>query len=424
MNSILDCILTSCSLILLLLCSAFFASSETAYTSLTRIQVRQLLKEKKPGAKKIAYLKNDMDRLITTVLTGTNFVNTLASAIATAFAVRVFGASYVSYATATMTILVIIFAEIIPKTVAAVKSVAVAQKSADILVVIQKILFPVVWFFNQITRFLKFIESKKHIKEEPLVTEEELKTLIAVGEHEGTLEQDEKKMLDRIFEFSDLHVHDILKHRSLVVSINVNATVDEVINTFSESGYSRIPVYEGSPETIIGLLHYKSVLFASTPILKSKDFVRICMRHVLFVPESLTALELLQKFKKEKVNFAVAVDEYGSSAGIVTNDDILREVFGRISDEYGSPEIPPEKRIKIINTNEFIVPGDMKLDDVNEVLKLSLDSDEYDTLGGWLLEKFGELPSTGMVYRNGGTIFVIEDQAARRIQSVRIRIAK
>ena len=422
MNIFLSIVCPIISLLFLLCCSAFFASSETAYTSLTRIQIRQLVKNKAPGAKKIAFLKSDMDRLITTVLTGTNFVNTLASSIATAFAVHQFGSAYVTYATAIMTTLVIIFGEIIPKTIAGIKSVGIARRSANALTIIQKILFPIVWFFNQLSRLIKFIERKSFNNNAPLVTEDELKTLIAVGENEGTLEQNEKRMLDRIFEFSDLHVHDILRHRSLVVSVSVHATLDEVISTFAASGYSRLPVYEDTPENIIGELHYKSVLFASKPIMQSKDFVRICMRHVLFVPESLTAIELLQKFKKQRLNFAVTVDEYGSSSGIVTMDDMLREVFGRITDEYGKREIPPEKRIKVISTKEFIVPGDMKLDDVNEVLKLDLDSDEYDTLGGWLLERFGELPSIGMVYKNGGTIFVVEDQAARRIQSVRIRL--
>ena len=423
MNVFLSVVCPLLSLVLLLCCSAYFASSETAFTTLTRIQVRQMLKDKVPGAKQISYLKNDMDRLITTVLTGTNFVNTLASSIATAFAVHVFGAASVTYATAIMTVLIIIFGEIIPKTVAGVKPLLVARRSSKSLMVIQKVLFPVVWFFNQITRFLKFVEKKVWKQEAPLVTEDELKTLIAVGEKEGTLEENEKEMLDRIFEFSDLHASDILRHRSLVVSLSVTATLDQVIKTFTDSGYSRLPVYEGSPENIIGVLHYKSVLFASKPIMQSKDFVRICMRHVLFVPQSLTAIELLLKFKKERANFAVTVDEYGSSSGIVTMDDVLREVFGRITDEYGVRDVAPEKRIKVLSTKEFIVPGDMKLDDVNEVLKLNLDSDDYDTLGGWLLERFGELPSTGAVYKNGGTIFVIEDQAARRIQSVRIRIA-
>ena len=161
------------SLAILLLCSAFFACSETAYTSLTRIQVRQISKEKNSYSKKIAYLKSDMDRLITTVLTGTNFINTLASSIATAFAVNVFGSQYVTYATAIITVLIIIFCEIIPKTLASVKTIQVAKKSASILIFIQKILFPVVWFFNQITKFIEFVEKKNNKKEMPLVTEEE-----------------------------------------------------------------------------------------------------------------------------------------------------------------------------------------------------------------------------------------------------------
>lgn len=144
------------------------------------------------------------------------------------------------------------------------------------------------------------------------------------------------------------------------------------------------------------------------------------MRPVLFVPETLTALELLQKFKKQHVSFAITVDEYGSSSGLVTMNDLLQAVFGHITDEYNSEIIAPEKRIKIVNAKEFIVPGDMKIDDFNEVLKLNLDSENYDTLGGWLLERFGELPSTGALYKNGGIIYVIEDQSARRIQTVRV----
>lgn len=422
MTVVINYILPLLSLAVLLFCGAFFASSETAYTSLSKIQIRQMLKNKEKGASKISYLRANLDRLITTVLTGTNFVNTLASSIATAFAVNVFGAKYVSYATAVMTVLVIIFAEVIPKTLAAVKPVEIARFSANALVVIQKILFPIVWLFNQLTKFIRFIENKIYKEETPLVTEDELKTLIDVGKNEGTLEQKEKEMLDRIFEFSDLHVFDILKHRNLVVSLDVNSSYEEVINKFTQSGYSRLPVYENNKENIIGVLHYKSVLYASTPILKSKDFIRICMRPVLFVPETLTALELLQKFKKDRVSFAVALDEYGTSSGIVAMGDLLQAVFGHITDEFAARDIAPEKRIKVLGVNEFLVPGDMKLDEVNDVLKLNLDSEEFETLGGWLLDSFGELPSTGAVYKDGGTVYIIEDQSARRIQSVRIKI--
>ena len=171
----------------------------------------------------------------------------------------------------------------------------------------------------------------------------------------------------------------------------------------------------------MGVLHYKAVLFAMKAITDSKDFVRICMSSVIFVPGTLEAVELLQRFKKEHVNFAVALNEYGGVAGIVTMDDILRGVFGRMTDEYGVGEVPPEKQVDVVGTKEFVVPGEMKIDDVNDVLKLNLESEDFDTIGGWLLERFGELPNVGAVHKEAGAVFIVEDQSARRIQSIRIK---
>ena len=406
----------------LLFCGAFFASSETAYTSLSKITIHQMLKNRERNAKKVSALKNNLDSLISTTLIGTNFVTTLMSSLATAFAMAVFGPQSVSAAIFVVTVLVIIFSEIVPKTYAAVKPKESSQNSATALSILQKVLFPAVWFFNQFGKFINLIERIFFKKRQPLVTQEELRTLLDVGEHEGTLEQDERKMLERIFEFSDLRVHDIMRHRSLVSYISESASLDEVIEAFAKSGYSRLPVYKDSPETVTGVLHYKAVLFAGPEITSSKDFVRICMVPVMFVPESLSAVELLGKFKFEKSQFAVAVNEYGSTAGIVTMDDILREVFGRVTDEYGMSDIPAEQKVRVLNVNEFLVPGDMKLEDVNDVLSLNLDSEVSETLGGWLLEKLGELPPTGTVYKNQNSIFIIEDQSSRRIQSVRIKL--
>ena len=407
--------------ILLLFCGAFFASSETAFTSLSRITVRQMLKDKEPEAEKVAHLRSNLDRLISTVLIGTNFVISLASSLATAFGKKFFGAQNVPYVTAVMSVLVIIFSEIIPKTLAAVKPKQVAVHSAGVIIVLQKILFPVVWVFGQLSRFIEFVESKLDAKKSPLITEDELKTLLDVGENEGTLEENERAMLDRIFEFSDLQVNDIMRHRSMVKYISVNSSLQEVVQAFADSGFSRLPVYENDRENIVGVLHYKAVLFAMKAITDSKDFVRICMSSVIFVPGTLEAVELLQRFKKEHVNFAVALNEYGGVAGIVTMDDILRGVFGRMTDEYGVGEVPPEKQVDVVGTKEFVVPGEMKIDDVNDVLKLNLESEDFDTIGGWLLERFGELPNVGAVHKEAGAVFIVEDQSARRIQSIRIK---
>ena len=407
--------------IVLIFCIAFFAASETAYTALPRITVRQMLKDKEKNAVKVSKLKTNLDRLISTVLIGTNLVTTLASSIATAYAVQVFGPSAVSLTSAIMTILIIIFSEIIPKTYAALKPKQVAQSSAIPILILQTLLFPIVWMFDRLSDFINFFEKKILKTKTQLITEEELKTLLAIGENEGTLEEGEKKLLDRIFEFSDIHVRDIMKHRSLVKYIDVHDDIDSVIKMFN-SGYSRLPVYENSPDNIIGVLHYKSVLFANSAITQSKDFVKICMRQVMFVPESISAVELLQTFKRRKDNFAVAINEYGSMSGIVTMDDILKEVFGHITDEYGMTEIAPEERITVVNTKEFLIPGDMKLDDFNDIMKMNLDSESFDTIGGWLLEKFGELPSTGAAFKDTNAVYMVEDQSARRIQLIRLKL--
>lgn len=413
---------SSAIILFLLLMGAFFAAAETAYTGISRISVRQMIKEDAWNALNVYKIKSKLDLLISTVLIGTNFVNTLNSAVVTAFALKVFGAEYVSSAASVVLVLIIVFAEIVPKTYANEHQKRTAQLAAIPILFLQKIFFPVIWIFFQFTKGIDFVEKKLIKASRPVVTEEELKTLIYVGEKEGTLECDERKMLERIFEFSDLTVRNIMRHRSLVRYINCTETFETVIAAFEESGYSRLPVYENDSENIIGVLHFKSVLFADRTVSQSKDFIKLCMQPVLFVPETLSAEELLKKFKEKNDKFAVAVNEYGGMSGIVTLDNILHEVFGRMTDEHGTMEVSPEERITLVSVNEFLVPGDMRLDDLNNVLYLKLSSEHYDTLGGWLLEKFDELPETGSVYKDGRILFIVEDQSARRIQTVRIKL--
>lgn len=407
----------------LIFCGAFFAATETGYTALSRITVRQMLKAKEKNAGLVFKLRSNLDSLISTALVGTNLVTTLISSVATAYSLAVFGPGAVTYATAVVSVLVILFSEIIPKTFAAIKSKEVAQGTALVIEVIYKVFFPLVWVFGKLSAAIAFMESRVVKKHRPLVTEDELRTLLDVGKDEGTLEEVETKMLDRLFDFSNVRVRDIMRHRSFVKYVSIDAPYSEVISIF-ESGYSRLPVWKDSPETVVGVLHYKSVLFADKAITESKDFVRICMRPAMVVPETMQALEVLQKFKREKDNFAVVLDEYGSNEGIVTMDDILGEVFGRITDENGECDVAPENRITPVSPYEFLVPGDMRLDDFNDIFKMNLDSDSFDTLGGWLLERFGELPSVGAAYNDSRTqtVYIVEDQSARRIQCVRIKL--
>ncbi len=426
MTVFLDYVLPCLGIAALVGVIAFFAASETAFLSITRVMLHQMLKKengKKGAARKIADLKKDTNKLLSLILIGINFVTALTSGLAASLAIKIAGDAGSAYATFIIAFILIIFGEIMPKTVAAVYPVQTASRFAGLLTLLQKIFFPVVWVFSKITAcitkfFSIFIKENKE-----LITEEELKSLIAVGENEGTLETNEKRMLYKIFEFTDLTVHDIMRHKSQVKFVPEDADFNQIADLFSITGYSRLPVCRDSFENVLGVLYYKRVLLAGK-MKDGRENTRLavrCMRPALFIPETITATQLLQKFRKENVNFAVAVDENGSNIGIVTMDDIMRAVFGH-SVHGEQAEIPPESRILPVKAKEYLVPGDMRIDDVNELLQLELVSDECDTLGGWLMEQFGALPESGEMIKRSNVLYKIEDQSKRRIVTVRITL--
>lgn len=398
----------------------FFAGSETAYLSISKIKMRRMVREKQKNAEIAAGLKRNMDALLTIILIGTNFMNSLASALATSLAVALVGAGGVGIATLVITFFVTIFGQIVPKTIASFYSEKTVCRNAAALLVLERLFFPVAAVFSFLSRFASRIAGKLWKSGSSLVTEEELHALIAVGEKEGTLAASESRLLNKIFKFNDLDVHDIMKHRSLVQSVRIDASKKEVLAKFNECGLKMIAVYEKTRDQIVGVIHYKTVLFSSDAA-PGKGYAAAVMSDVLFVPETFTALELLSRFKKERREFAVALDEQGSTAGVVTTDDILRIVFGRMTDEEKT-NVQPESRIRFVSANEFVVPGDMSIEDVNDILKLGLDSEEFSTLGGWVLEQFDCLPNPGEILSRNGNRFVVEEQTGRRIVSVRIQL--
>ncbi|NLM01143.1 MAG: HlyC/CorC family transporter [Treponema sp.] len=406
------------TLIILLLFSAFFSSCESAYLSISKIKLKQMLQEKKSGAKKVAKLKNNIDDLLTTILIGNNFVNSLSSSLATALAISLIGNKGTALATFVMSIIIIIFSEVLPKTVATYHPEKTALKFATPLSIVKFILAPVTKVFSIVLKMINKIEKGINKDATPVVTEEELKTLIDVGNQEGTLESGEKTMLNKIFEFTDLRTRDIMNHRTSIVAIDEKSTYEETVEAFSNSGFSRLAVFSETPATITGIIHYKDVLFYKN---KSNSFqLKKVMLEPLFIPETKTAENLLHLFKTEKQNIAIAIDEHGSVSGIVTMDDILKAVFGRITDEYAKIDIPPEERIEILNHAQYRVPGDIPLQTINEFFKLNLESEEFETFGGWLLEQFGTLPNSGEAIKRGNVVYTVEEQYDRKIVLVRI----
>ena len=394
------------TLVFLVVMSAFFSSSETAFLSLSKIKMRQMLKENKKAATPVAKLKQNTDNLLTLILVGNNFVNTFASSLATSVALGFFGESGVGIATAVMTVLIIIFGEILPKSFAANNPEKLSIFLAKPLSLLKIILKPITFIFSAFSKMIsKFVET---FQKNPLpsVTEEELKTLIEVGDEEGTLEDGEKEMLYKIFEFTDLRVRDILRHRSFVKAIDSKANYEETLSKFIESGYSRLPVFKDDLETILGTIHYKDVLYFSGS--KLNFTAEKIVRKALFIPETISVVTLLMRFRTEKHTFAVVVSEHGNVEGIVTTDDVLKAVFGRITDEYNSKTIKPEERIRVTGKREFLIPGDMSLNDVNRIFSTDFESEDFDSLGGWLLEQFGYLPENGEKLKIGSTTFTVE----------------
>lgn len=409
-------------LFILLLFVGFFTSSETAFISLSKIKLRNLMEQGKKNAGTVAKLKGNMPRLLTTVLIGTNFLNALISALATAFVVKLWGGGGVGLPTLATAFIITTFGQIIPKTIAGRNPEKKCLSGALPLLVLERIFFPVIFIFERLSHAAVWLVEKIIKPRDHLITEEELKTLIDVGEKEGTIEKNESRMLNKIIKFNDLSATDIMKHRSFVSMVSADADYEQVVNEFLESGFSTLTVYKGGAENIVGIIHYKKVLYGNEQIDTGAGYASRIMDDVLYVPGTFSALELLTKLRDDENRFAVVLNEQGQTAGIVTIEDIIRVVFGRMTDENSHDNIPAEEKIKLVSANTFIVQGDIKLEEVNSILHLNLESEEMNTLGGWVLEQFGYLPSVGMVLLKNKILYTVEDVSQRRITSIRIKI--
>lgn len=416
-------ILRIAGLVLLIFCVGFFTSSETAFISLPKIKLRTMVREKKKNARLVFKLRQNMGFLLTTVLIGTNFLNSLISALSTALIIQLWGGGGVGFETIAVAFFITTFGQIIPKTIAVRHPDKIAQFTSVLLSVLQTVFFPVVWLFEKLSGIVVKLFEKLLKSDSQTFTEDDLKTLIDVGEKEGTIEKDESRMLNKIIKFNDLLVNDIMKHRSFVSMVPETATKKEVKEEFLKSGFSTITVYKDTKENVVGIINYKMILVETQKTDEGKNYAQKKMHEVTYVPATLSVLELLQKFREEEHKFAVVLNEQGATAGIVTMEDILRVVFGRMTDENSVNNLPAEDRIKIISPDTFLVPGDVNIDDLNAILKLNLESEDMNTLGGWLLEQFGSLPSSGMVIVKDKVLYTVEDVSQRRIILVKIKIS-
>lgn len=376
------------AIILLIVLSAFFSSAETALTTANKIKIKSLAADGNKNAAILLKVTEDPGKMLGAILIGNNIVNLSASSLTTSLTMRVFGNVYVSVGTGILTLLILIFGEISPKTLASTYSEKLALAYARIIWFLMKILTPVIFLTNLLSHlFLKLLRIDPHAKAETM-TETELRTYVDVSHEDGVIETDEKQMIYNVFDFGDAQAKDIMVPRVDMVSVEVNTPFKDVFAIFREEKFSRLPVYEGSPDHVIGVINIKDIVFNGEDTFD----MRTLMREPYFTYEYKRTSELLEEMRQASNNFTIVLDEYGATAGLITLEDLLEEIVGEIRDEYDKDE---EDLIRRISDTEFVIAGSMKLDDINDALGLSLESEDYDSLGGFMIEYLDHLPTAG-----------------------------
>ncbi|MBX4260590.1 hemolysin family protein [Clostridium estertheticum] len=401
-------------LIILLLSSAFFSASETALMTLSKIRLRNMVESKIKGANIINKLLQNPSKLLGGILVGNNIANIGASSLATSLAITYFKDSGVAIATIIMTILVLIFAEITPKSLAAQNSEKIALKVAKPLSLITFILNPLITVLIYITNTIIKILGGEVNKSRPFITEEELKTMVSVSHEEGMLEGEEKQMIYNVFDFRDSQAKDVMTPRTDMIVASSNSTYGELINVFRKEQFSRLPIYEDTVDNVIGVLYIKDLIFFEDG--KEEFKIEKHMRTPYFTYEFKSTADLFADMRLKRIPISIILDEYGGTAGLVTFEDLVEEIVGDIDDEYDNDT----DKIVVIKEDEFIVAGDTKISMVNEMIGLRIESDDFDSIGGFVTGLLGRLPKTGETINYNDTKFIVQDTSKNRIVKLKI----
>lgn len=404
-------------LIALLVLSALFSSSETALTTVNRIRVRTLAGQGDKRAMTLLAVLQNPEKMLSVILIGNNVVNLYASSLATTVTLSLFGSKLVGVATGILTLAVLVFGEVAPKTMASRNAEQIALRVAGPVKVLMWLFTPLVFVVNNLARLVMKLFGADRPGKRELMTAEELRTIVQVGHEDGVIENSERKMIDNVFDFGDRNARDIMIPRIDMTCIDVEAGYDELMEVVREEKYTRIPVYKESADTIVGILNIKDLLFRA----QDKPFrIAELMRKPLFTYEQKKTSELMVEMRKNYTNLAIVLDEYGVTAGMVTMEDILEEIVGEIRDEYDRDE---EKSIRRIAPNTYLIEGNVKIDDVNEVLQLHLASEDYESIGGYVLEQLEHFPKEGECVTKGGISFTVTHMEQTRIAEVKLSLA-
>ncbi|NLN15338.1 MAG: HlyC/CorC family transporter [Tissierellia bacterium] len=402
-------------LIICLALSATFSASETALMSLSKLRVQQMLEKKVKGAERVDKLLSDPSKLLSAILIGNNVVNIGASSLATSIAIDVFGNTGVGIATGVMTLLVLIFGEITPKTLAAQHSEKISLKISAFVQIVTYLVTPISFILTKVTNLLVRILGGEVDESQPSITQEELKTLVSVSHKEGVLEGEERDMIYNVFDFGDSQVHDVMVSRTEMIAIDVEMDYEEILEVINQEQYSRIPVYEDTIDNIIGILNVKDLVLLQ--INKKAEFkLRDYIRQPYFTYEFKSTKELFEEMRAERIHMAIVLDEYGGVEGLVTIEDLIEEIVGDIEDEYDK-EI---QQIEVIEDDEYLVNGNVRLDDLNDLIGTHIESEDFDTIAGFVIGLVDKIPELGEEVEFENIRFTIESIDRNRIEKIRI----
>lgn len=393
--------------------SAFFSSAETAFTTVNRVRMKALADEGNSRASAVLTVLDHYSKMLSTILIGNNIVNLTASSLTTILASKVFGSYAVGIATGILTLTILIFGEIIPKNTAMIYSDKISLIYAKIILFLMKIFTPVVFIIDRlsmgISRLLHIDMSKKG----SVMTENELKTYVDVSHEDGVIESEEREIIYNIFDFSDAVSKDIMIPRIDMVSIGLDMGYEEVLNIFKEYMYTRLPVYENDKDNIVGLINIKDFILLSD---KEHFQVKDILREAYYTYEYKKTADLMIEMREITANVAFVLNEYGATVGMITLEDLLEEIVGEIRDEYDADE---EELIQQINGHTYLVEGGMKLDDINDALDISLHSEDYDSIGGLIIEHLDRLPEADeTIITEDGITLQVKEINQNRIKKV------
>lgn len=402
-------------LFILLLLSAFFSSAETALTTVSKIKMRSLAEDgNKRAATVLDITENHSPKMLSAILIGNNIVNLYAASLTTALAYSL-GGAMVSIATGILTVAILIFGEITPKNAATINSSKLSLAYIPIIKVFMTVMTPVIVIVNLLSRGVMFLLRIDPNAKSNAMTEDELRTIVDVSHEDGVIESEEKEMIYNVFDLGDARAKDVMVPRVHVTFADVNSTYHELLEIFKEDKYTRLPVYEDTTDNVIGTINMKDLLLFEN---REHFHVRDILREAYFTYEYKNISELLVEMRDASFNIAIVLDEYGETAGLITLEDILEEIVGEIHDEYDENE---ENFVQKVNDLEYIVEGSLSLDDLNDRLDLELESEDYDSLGGFIIQHLDRLPEVGDEFTTEDGIRMVVDRLDKnRVELVHI----